>query len=50
MAKTLFLPGAAGSADFWKPAARAAGLEGVFLSWPGSAWSPPGPASPASTT
>lgn len=33
--KTLFLPGAAGSASFWKPAARSAGLDGVFLNWPG---------------
>lgn len=43
MAKTLFLPGAAGSADFWKPAARAAGLEGVFLSWPGLGLEPARP-------
>lgn len=35
MPRTLFLPGASGSADFWKPLARAAELEGVFLSWPG---------------
>ena len=35
MIKTLFLPGAGGSADFWKPVAAHAGLEGVFFSWPG---------------
>jgi len=35
MFKTLFLPGASGSASFWKPVATAAGLDGVFLSWPG---------------
>jgi pimeloyl-ACP methyl ester carboxylesterase len=35
MTKTLFLPGAAGSAAFWKPAAERAGRDGVFLSWPG---------------
>lgn len=35
MTKTLFLPGAAGSAAFWKPAAERAGCDGVFLSWPG---------------
>ncbi len=33
--KTLFLPGAAGSAQFWKPAAAHAGLDGVFFGWPG---------------
>lgn len=35
MTKTLFLPGASGSADFWRPVAEHAGLDGVFLSWPG---------------
>ena len=35
MFKTLFLPGASGSASFWKPVATAAELDGVFLSWPG---------------
>jgi pimeloyl-ACP methyl ester carboxylesterase len=40
MTKTLFLPGAGGSASFWKPVAERAGvdgvfLDGVFLSWPG---------------
>lgn len=35
MVRTLFLPGAGGSAGFWQPVARRAGLEGVFLSWPG---------------
>lgn len=33
--KTLFLPGAGASASFWKPLADLAGLDGVFLSWPG---------------
>lgn len=35
MIEVLFLPGAGGSADFWKPVAAHAGLEGVFFSWPG---------------
>lgn len=35
MLKTVFLPGASGSASFWKPVAVAAGLDGVFLAWPG---------------
>lgn len=35
MLKTLFLPGASGSASFWKPVATNARLEGVFFSWPG---------------
>ena len=35
MTTTLFLPGASGSATFWRPVAHAAGLDGVFLSWPG---------------
>lgn len=35
MLKTLFLPGAAGSAAFWKPVAAHAGLDGVFFRWPG---------------
>jgi pimeloyl-ACP methyl ester carboxylesterase len=34
-ARTLFLPGASGSAVFWKPAALRAGLDGEFLGWPG---------------
>ena len=33
--RTLFLPGASGSASFWKPAALRAGVDGEFLSWPG---------------
>lgn len=33
--KTVFLPGAGASASFWKPVADGAGLDGVFLSWPG---------------
>lgn len=35
MLKTLFLPGAGGSAEFWKPVATHAELKGVFVSWPG---------------
>jgi pimeloyl-ACP methyl ester carboxylesterase len=34
-ARTLFLPGASGSASFWKPAALRAGLDGEFFGWPG---------------
>ncbi|QTL04968.1 alpha/beta fold hydrolase [Aquabacter sp. L1I39] len=41
--KIVFLPGASGSASFWRPAAEAAGLEGVFLSWPGLGAEPPAP-------
>ncbi len=39
--QNLFLPGASGSASFWKPVATAAGLDGVFLSWPGLGAEPP---------
>ena len=35
MVRIVFLPGAGGSAAFWQPVARRAGLEGEFLSWPG---------------
>jgi len=35
MLKTLFLPGASGSASYWKPVAAHAQLNGVFFSWPG---------------
>lgn len=35
MVKTLFLPGASGSSDFWRPLATCAGLDGVHLAWPG---------------
>jgi len=35
MTKTLFLPGATGSASFWKPAAAHAGIDGLFMGWPG---------------
>ncbi|RTL80118.1 MAG: alpha/beta fold hydrolase [Hyphomicrobiales bacterium] len=35
MSKVLFLPGASGSASFWKPVADRAGMEGVFFAWPG---------------
>lgn len=37
----LFFPGASGSADFWRPAARSAGLEGQFFAWPGLGVEPP---------
>lgn len=43
MIKTLFLPGASGSSTFWRPAAAAGALEGVFLSWPGLGAEPPAP-------
>lgn len=33
--QTLFLPGAGGSAAFWRPVAELARLQGVFLAWPG---------------
>jgi pimeloyl-ACP methyl ester carboxylesterase len=35
MTKTLFLPGAGGSASFWKPVADHSELDGVFFAWPG---------------
>ena len=35
MIKTLFLPGASGSASFWRPLAAKANLDGIFFSWPG---------------
>jgi pimeloyl-ACP methyl ester carboxylesterase len=35
MLKTLFLPGAGGSASFWKPLAAHAQLDGIFFTWPG---------------
>ncbi len=43
MHKTLFLPGASGSASFWRPAAEHARLEGVFFGWPGLGEEPPHP-------
>jgi pimeloyl-ACP methyl ester carboxylesterase len=33
--KTLFLPGAGGSALFWNEIAQIAGIEGTFFAWPG---------------
>jgi pimeloyl-ACP methyl ester carboxylesterase len=33
--KTLFLPGAGGSASFWRPVATHSRLDGVFFAWPG---------------
>lgn len=41
MVKTLFLPGAAGSASFWKPLAAYAELDGIFFAWPGLGVEPP---------
>ncbi|RUT25702.1 alpha/beta hydrolase [Asaia sp. W19] len=41
MPKTLVLPGAAGSATFWRPVASHAGLEGLFFAWPGLGHEPP---------
>lgn len=41
MVKTLFLPGASGSASFWKPLAVRAELDGIFFSWPGLGIEPP---------
>lgn len=41
MSKTLFLPGASGSASFWKPVAARAELNGVFFAWPGLGVEPP---------
>ena len=35
MAKTFFLPGAGGSADFWRPVATHLELDGRLLAWPG---------------
>ena len=42
-AKTLFLPGAGGSAGFWRPAADRMGMEGTFFSWPGLGNETPAP-------
>lgn len=41
--KTLFLPGAGGSASFWRPVADRMGIEGTFLSWPGLGHEAPDP-------
>jgi pimeloyl-ACP methyl ester carboxylesterase len=41
MLKTLFLPGAGGSASFWKPLAAHAHLDGIFFAWPGLGDEPP---------
>ncbi len=43
MLKTLFLPGASGSASFWRPVAARAGWDGVFFAWPGLGAEPPEP-------
>jgi pimeloyl-ACP methyl ester carboxylesterase len=32
---TIFLPGAGGSAEFWKPVADRTELPGIFIGWPG---------------
>ncbi len=42
--KTLFLPGAGGSASFWRPVADHLGIEGRFYSWPGLGAEAPDPA------
>ncbi len=42
--KTLFLPGAGGSASFWKPVADRTGLESVLFAWPGLGNEPADPA------
>ena len=41
--KTLFLPGAGGSASFWRPVADRMGIEGAFFSWPGLGHEAPDP-------
>ncbi len=41
--KTLFLPGAGGSASFWRPVAARTALDSVFLAWPGLGDEPPVP-------
>ncbi len=43
-ATVLFLPGAGGSAAFWRPVAARLGLDGIFLSWPGLGHEPHEPA------
>lgn len=44
MTKTIYLPGAAGSATFWQPVAAELGQDGIFLSWPGLGNEPASPA------
>lgn len=41
--ETLFLPGAGGSASFWRPVADRMGIEGTFFSWPGLGHEAPDP-------
>lgn len=41
--RTLFLPGAGGSASFWRPVADRLGIEGGFFSWPGLGAEAPDP-------
>ena len=43
MAKTLYLPGAGGSASYWSDVAALLGGEGTFLSWPGLGSEPHSP-------
>lgn len=43
MTKTIYLPGAGGSATFWEPVAAELGQDGVFLAWPGLGNEPPSP-------
>jgi len=42
--RTLFLPGAGASADFWKPVAQRTRLDCEFLAWPGLGDEPAHPA------
>ena len=35
MTRTLFLPGAGASAEFWRPVAELTGLDAVMFAWPG---------------
>jgi pimeloyl-ACP methyl ester carboxylesterase len=41
--RTLFLPGAGGSASFWRPVADRTKLNGTLLSWPGLGHEPSAP-------
>lgn len=41
--KTLFLPGAAGSADFWRPLGSRLDADPVYLAWPGLGEQPADP-------
>lgn len=43
MTKTIYLPGAGGSASFWQPVAAELHHDGVFLAWPGLGNEPASP-------